>query len=75
MITTSKFRDSLVESVANAFPSFGGGKGSNFNPIAETLKDHDPQFAAGVDIAAVVEYIVNAVVDEVDVRLHDITLL
>ncbi len=44
----------ITAALAQTFPSFGGGKGSQWNPIAAALKDHPPQFAAGVPIADVV---------------------
>lgn len=46
--------DQIVEILAIIFPSFGGGKTSEWNPIANALADRPPQFAAGVDIATVV---------------------
>lgn len=47
----------LVEEVAVRFPCFGGGRGSEFNPIAQALKDQPPCFAAGVDVAEVVQFL------------------
>jgi hypothetical protein len=49
--------DELVDLVAKSFPTFGGGRGSEWNPIAEALKDREPSFAAGVDVRAVVEFV------------------
>lgn len=50
--------DEIVKAVAASFPSFGGGKGSNgWNPIADALKDKPAQFAAGADIKAVVNFV------------------
>jgi hypothetical protein len=59
----------IVAAVANAFPSFGGGKGSEWNPVAAALKNDAPQFAAGVDIGQVVTFIAGLVLDEVE-RLY-----
>ncbi len=55
---TKKFKQELVKKVSANFPSFGGGMGSQWNPLAEALKDVEPQFAAGVDISQVVEFII-----------------
>lgn len=49
----------LVREVAKNFRSLGGGKGSKFNPVAEALKEQPPQFAAGVDIEAVVRFVLS----------------
>lgn len=52
------FEDRLVEMVSRSFRSFGGGAGSeSSNPIAQALKDSAPQFAAGVDIRGVVQFV------------------
>ena len=48
----------ITELVGHSFRSFGGGKGSNNNPIAEALKDKPFQFAAGVDIREVVKFVI-----------------
>ena len=48
----------ITTKVANQFPSFGGGRGSEWNPIAEMLKNKPAQFAAGVDVRAVVEAVI-----------------
>lgn len=50
--------DIVTERVATAFPTFGGGKTSNWNPIANALVDKPPQFAAGVHVRTVVEFVV-----------------
>lgn len=51
--------DYLVAQIASQFRSFGGGssRGIGTNPIAEALRDHPAQFAAGVDIKSVVTFI------------------
>ena len=49
--------DEITKGVGLNFPSFGGGQGSDFNPIAATLKNRPFQFAAGVDIKSVVEFV------------------
>lgn len=74
MIFTEAMTDAAVASlheitrrVGETFPTFGGGKGSDWNPIAAALKDKPLQFAAGVDVEEVVKFIVTAtmlVVDE-----------
>ena len=43
--------------IGKTFPTFGGGKGSDFNPIAAALKDKPLQFAAGVDVLSVIMFI------------------
>lgn len=45
----------ITAAVGAAFRSFGGGRGSDTNPIAAALQDKPLQFAAGVDIRSVVE--------------------
>ena len=47
----------MVGRVAANFRTFGGGRGSQFNPIADALKDQKPTFAAGVDVEEVVRFI------------------
>ena len=47
--------DEITQIIGHEFRSFGGGRGSRFNPMAEALKDKEFQFAAGVDIKSVVE--------------------
>ncbi len=47
----------MVGRVAANFRTFGGGRGSQFNPIADALKDQKPTFAAGVDVEDVVRFI------------------
>lgn len=50
--------DWITASVANTFPVFGGGRdGGGFNPLEEILKDKPPMFALGVDVRAVVEFV------------------
>jgi hypothetical protein len=51
----------IVTELARRFPSFGGGKTSAFNPVANWLQDKPPQFAAGVDIRAVVDAVLEMV--------------
>lgn len=40
--------------IAAEFRTFGGGRGSSHNPIAEALKNQPASFAAGVDVLDVV---------------------
>lgn len=56
---TKKQIDLIVESVADNFRTFGGGKYSNLqnNPIAFALKDAPAQFAAGVSVRNVVLHV------------------
>lgn len=53
-------KEQIVKAITENFRTFGGGNGSSFNPIAEALKDLSPQFAAGVDINDVVEFVLMA---------------
>lgn len=61
----SPVNDSLVDEITAAigeqFRTFGGGRGSNWNPIAEALKSAPPQFAAGVDVRQVVDFVLRLV--------------
>lgn len=51
----------ITKLVSQNFKTFGGGKGGNgWNPIAEALKDQEPQFAAGVDVNTVVQFVLLA---------------
>jgi len=43
--------------IVDKFRCFGGGKGSQWNPVAEALKNRSPQFAAGVDVKDVVAFV------------------
>lgn len=49
--------DEITQIIGRKFLSFGGGRGSQFNPMAEALKDEELQFATGVDIKSVVQEI------------------
>lgn len=49
--------DEITKAVAENFRSFGGGKTSSYNPIANALSGQPPQFAAGVDIRQVVRFV------------------
>ena len=49
----------ITRKVGEAFPSFGGGRKSIFNPPVNWLTDKPLQFALGVDIESVVRFIVN----------------
>lgn len=49
----------IVAAVAANFRSFGGGQEPAWgNPLAHALRDKPAQFAAGVDIKEVVEFII-----------------
>lgn len=47
----------LTEITGQRFRSFGGGQGSNWNPVVNALKDNPLQFAAGVDIKDVIVFV------------------
>lgn len=52
----------IVADIAAEFRCFGRGPSPSViegNPIAAALVDHEPQFAAGVDVREVVEYVVS----------------
>ena len=62
MIIQPETIDDVVALTSVKFPTFGGGKVSSWgNPIAHALKDEPPQFAAGVDVREVVEFIAEAI--------------
>lgn len=44
--------------IASEFRCFGGGRTSNYNPIANALADKAPSFAMGVDVQEVVDRVV-----------------
>jgi hypothetical protein len=46
--------------VGRCFRTFGGGQGSDDNPLAAALKDNPLMFAAGVDVAQVVTFVIDA---------------
>lgn len=48
----------IIDSVAANFRTFGGGRKSEWNPIANAIADAPPQFAAGVNVEAVVRHII-----------------
>jgi len=51
--------DDVVKSIAGKFRTFGGGYESPYgNPLAMALKNEPLQFAAGVDVRSVVDFIV-----------------
>jgi hypothetical protein len=53
--------EQITALVANAFPCFGGGlPNKNGNPIAEALKEKPAQFAMGVKVKSVVEFVLSA---------------
>lgn len=58
MIETSVV-EKIVEQCIQKFRCFGIGSRDRVwsNPVAEALKDTPPTFAAGVDVRAVVEYV------------------
>lgn len=51
--------EEIVKKVALVFPSFGGGRKCHNNPIAAATLKKPPMFALGVDIQAVVEFVLS----------------
>jgi hypothetical protein len=52
----------LVISISKKFRTFGGGdKDTRNNPIAVALRDKPLQFAVGVDVKEVIEFILNEI--------------
>lgn len=47
----------IVRIAAQRFPSFGGGKAREGNPLSLVLKNEPPAFAAGVSIEQVVRFV------------------
>lgn len=47
----------VVTRIGARFRTFGGGRGDDFNPLAEMLKNKPLTFAAGVDVAEVVRFV------------------
>jgi len=60
--------DRITQIVGQKFCSFGGGQENPYNPVSMALKDQPLQFAAGVDIKAVVI----AVIDEAVIPIRGI---
>lgn len=51
----------IVAAIQRRFRTFGGGKvGDPGNPISHWTKDQPAQFAAGVDVAQVVRFVLTA---------------
>ena len=51
--------DEITAATARMFKTFGGGRTSEYNPLATALADKQPMFAMGVDVKRVVEFILN----------------
>lgn len=49
----------IVAEIGVRFRTFGGGIGSDWNPIAAAIKDRPLQFAAGVDVEEVVRLVLD----------------
>jgi hypothetical protein len=47
----------ITEEIARNFSTFGGGRKPDSNPLTHWLRDKPLQFALGVDVAAVVEFV------------------
>lgn len=60
---TKEMLDYIVQRVASQTRTFGGGRTSEWNPIANALSDKPPQFAAGVDVATVVCLVLESYVE------------
>ena len=50
-------RTKILNNIQKSFRTFGGGRGSNTNPIADALKHKPLQFAAGVDVGEVINLV------------------
>lgn len=61
-MSSSSELDRIVKDVTACFRTFGGGRtdGAEYNPLVAIMKDHDPVFAAGVDVRKVVEFVATA---------------
>lgn len=57
MNISPKQKQILIQKIGQNFRTFGGGRTSNWNPIANALADKPYQFAAGVDVKEVVDFI------------------
>lgn len=57
--TLEAFTDRAIAAIGERFRTFGGGRDSTTNPMAHALRDQPLQFAAGVDVRAVVELIIH----------------
>ena len=60
----SELHDFITEEIGKKFRTFGGGVGSKYNPIADALKGKPLQFAAGVDVREVVDFVITTLEDE-----------
>jgi len=56
---TSQFVEELAAKIVERFSCFGGGKSNDWNPISIALKDRPAQFAAGVDVRSVIEFVLS----------------
>lgn len=63
MITGELLSEIITAKIGDRFRTFGGGKDSDFNPITKALKDSPMQFAAGVSVSEVVNFIAFEVLD------------
>ena len=50
----------IVEMVRKSFRSMGGGEYTTGNPLSFAMADQPPQFALGVDIKQVVQFVLGA---------------
>lgn len=56
---TEQSLSNLVDNIGGHFRTFGGGRGTRDNPISMALIDNPLQFAAGVDVKEVVQFVLN----------------
>lgn len=61
----------IAEAVAKKFTCFGGGRDSEWNPIAHAMKDRPLAFAAMVPVADVVNFVLGAVAGNLASRVLD----
>lgn len=62
MWASEQTRRELVEKIAQKFRCFGGGKKSSWeNPISKALENKPPQFAMGVDVREVVDFVLDKI--------------
>ena len=58
---TAKIIDEIAVKVHRRFSTFGGGYASSGNPLSMALIDKPLQFAAGVDVKAVIAVVLNSI--------------
>lgn len=58
MRVSEQKRNEIVKGIAARFRCFGKGTRPSNNPIAYALEDEPTQFAAGVNVKEVVDYVI-----------------